>query len=498
MNRLIQLKADKAPILIGVDQEEINNNLTYISTTLWSKVAKMEYNINSIIDSINGLKSDLIEKISTNSLVVTGISVFNGDSSVKGTLNIDENLIVDGTSTLTGNISTSGNLIVSGNITSSGGLTAPQGISTDYIKLNTNPVYTSSDIGTIYYDTQDKTLSVIVANATLQIGQETYIVCLNKTGSTISNGSVVYINGAQGNRPTIALAYNTSYNIACCTIGVATHDITNNQEGMITVFGLVRDLNTSSLHDGYDLYLGSTPGSYTETKPSAGIARIRIGRVIKTHASDGWIGINISNDKYMFGNVDGGNYSMFEDDGTLVAKGDARTYRDEIADITKLKVVGVGIADNTTENAMTLQTTANLADYLYCNVQLNHERDLTANIYPHIHWFQTTSGNPNFLLHYRWQINGLQKVSGWTYLKCNTPAFTYVSGTLCQKSYSSGITPPPGSNLSDIVQFRIYRDNSNSSSQFTGSDPVGVNVDITSFDTHFVSDTNGSRTEYSK
>jgi len=85
---------------------------------------------------------------------------------------------------------------------------------------------------------------------TLQIGQEFFIRVVNKTGVLIPNGSVVFINGAQGNRPTIALASSTSLSAASQTIGVVTHDISDNNNGYVTTNGLVRGLNTNSYVEG--------------------------------------------------------------------------------------------------------------------------------------------------------------------------------------------------------------------------------------------------------
>jgi len=80
-----------------------------------------------------------------------------------------------------------------------------------------------------------------------------------------------------------------------------------------------------------------------------------------------------------------------------------------------------------------LATNAQIAsDYLYLNVQLNHDKDLSSSIYPHIHFLQTVAGVPNFLLQYRWQIQGGVSITSWTSVVCNLPAFTYVSGNLNQ------------------------------------------------------------------
>jgi hypothetical protein len=164
----------------------------------------------------------------------------------------------------------------------------------------------------------------------LQLGQELLAPrCVNKTGAKISNGKVVYISGAQGNRPNIALADADIYETAYKTIGIATEDINNNEEGFVTTFGIVRGIDTSSWADGTCLYLSDTAGGLTDTKPTDGKMRITVGMVIKSHVTDGHICVRVNNDKYMFGDITNSNYSYFEDDGTYVAKGLAITYRDE-------------------------------------------------------------------------------------------------------------------------------------------------------------------------
>ncbi len=123
--------------------------------------------------------------------------------------------------------------------------------------------------GLIFYDSTNHALVVYndQSAVTQQIGQEIFNRVVNKTGSTITNGSVVYINGAQDNRPTIALAKadNITTSIA---IGVATHDILNNQEGLVTIKGVVHSLNTSSFTAGDMLYVSpTTAGAITNIRP---------------------------------------------------------------------------------------------------------------------------------------------------------------------------------------------------------------------------------------
>lgn len=133
------------------------------------------------------------------------------------------------------------------------------------------------------------------------------------------------------------------------------------------------------------------------------------------------------------------------------------------------------------------------------NLQLNHDRDETSIVGPHIHWFQASSAVPNFLLQYRWQINGGAKVTSWTNLRCNIAVTTYTSGTIHQICETpTDITPPAGSVISDIIQFRIIRDTANSSGVFGGADTYSGVVGVLSFDLHVQINSLGSTSEFTK
>jgi len=192
------------------------------------------------------------------------------------------------------------------------------------------------------------------------------------------------------------------------------------------------------------------------------------------------------------------DYLQIDASGHLTLVGSATVFDDEKGDILSLKTLGTGVATNTTESTVEFATTSNLSDYIYTNVQMSHKWKIGSVIYPHIHFFQTVAGVPNFLIQYRWQINGGTVQTSWTNYKSNVPAFTYTSGTIHQICHDSGITPPAGSGLSDIIQFRIIRDNANTSGVFAGADPVGVTVGVISFDVHTERDALGSDGEYTK
>jgi hypothetical protein len=192
------------------------------------------------------------------------------------------------------------------------------------------------------------------------------------------------------------------------------------------------------------------------------------------------------------------NYTNFDSTGHQTMVGNARPWRDQVNDALGIKQNGNDVTTNSTESTVEFSTTADLNDYLHVNIQLNHDKDLTSSIYPHIHFFQDQNAVPNFLLQYRWQVDLASKTTAWTNLKCNTLAVSYTAGTINQIAYANPISVPVGSTLSDIVQFRVIRDNANTSTVFSGADPYSGAVGITSFDIHFQINSLGSDEQYSK
>lgn len=147
--------------------------------------------------------------------------------------------------------------------------------------------------GKVYYDTDAKSLTYYddISGTAVNIGQEEFIRARNNSGSTITNGSVVYVTGALGQNPTIALAKADSLS-TCTVIGIATHDIANNTVGKVTTFGLVNDLNTSAFTDGQQLYLSaSTAGALTATVPSSPNYTVYVCNVLHSHVTQGKLAV---------------------------------------------------------------------------------------------------------------------------------------------------------------------------------------------------------------
>ncbi len=132
----------------------------------------------------------------------------------------------------------------------------------------------------------------------LQVGQEMLIRVRNDEGSDIVNGNLVRVQNGVGSFPTIELSNATE--VGSGVIGIATEDIANNQFGYITTKGLVRGdtdqpIDTSSYAPGTSLFLANTDGQFTNVYPTSTERKVFIGTVVRQHATEGIILINIIN-----------------------------------------------------------------------------------------------------------------------------------------------------------------------------------------------------------
>ena len=118
----------------------------------------------------------------------------------------------------------------------------------------------------------------------------------NNSGATITKGTVVYINGGQGNLPTITKAQANTEAASNQTIGLVRADITNNNNGFVTVAGTLIDLDTNGFSTGQTLYLSpSVAGGYTSTKPTSPDHIVYVGIVVRAHPTQGVIEVQIQN-----------------------------------------------------------------------------------------------------------------------------------------------------------------------------------------------------------
>lgn len=165
-------------------------------------------------------------------------------------------------------------------------------IVTDYLDFNGIAPH-ASRIRRMAWNETDQTVEVgMEYDVVQQIGLETYARVANFTGSTIPNGTVVGFTGAVPDSalsvaPYLANGATPSLYI----VGVMTHDLPDTgNKGYCTVFGFVRDVNTSAFTLGDVLYASPTiAGAFTNIKPTAPNNVIPVAAVLQVGTIDGVI-----------------------------------------------------------------------------------------------------------------------------------------------------------------------------------------------------------------
>ena len=165
-------------------------------------------------------------------------------------------------------------------------------INTDYLDFNGfSPE--SSQIRRMAWNEADQTLNLGMEYGVVQqIGLETYARVQNNTGVTIPNGTVVGFTGAVPDSALSISPYLADGSTPSLYIlGVMTHDLPDTgQKGYCTVWGFVRDINTSAFSLGDVLYASPTvAGGFTNVKPTAPDNVIPLAAVLKVGTTDGII-----------------------------------------------------------------------------------------------------------------------------------------------------------------------------------------------------------------
>jgi hypothetical protein len=234
--------------------------------------------------------TNLLDGKDSTIFATTGSNIFRDNQTITGSI------FVTGSNTLIGNQTITGSILMSGSSFISG---------VDYIDFDT----TASNVGAVgrlKWNDTDGTLDLGLkgGNVTLQLGQEEVVRVVNKTGVNLTEAGyqVVRLDGAQGGRIKVALAKGDGDANSLDTLGLVTENITNNEEGFVTTYGLVRGINTTgnlqteSWSDGDALYLSPTTfGSLTNILPTAPSHSVRMGYVVQANPGNGSIFVKVDN-----------------------------------------------------------------------------------------------------------------------------------------------------------------------------------------------------------
>jgi hypothetical protein len=170
------------------------------------------------------------------------------------------------------------------------------GANVEYLSFNLNPTAAIGS-GKIIYDGASGSLSYNLNNSNVpsRIGQTLHAYVHNAEAVQINKGEAVYLYQATGNKASVKLAYNTSDAFSAKTFGLAAEDIPAGRNGMVICQGVIEGLNLGAYNDGDTLYLGSTAGTYTSTKPYAPNHLVYIGIVERANNGNGQIYVKVQN-----------------------------------------------------------------------------------------------------------------------------------------------------------------------------------------------------------
>lgn len=161
----------------------------------------------------------------------------------------------------------------------------------DAIDFDTTPT-SAPAAGRMLWDSTEGSPQAGLAggNVTALLGTDLHVLCFNDTGSPMTKGQVVRVNGSSGTRLKIALAQGDGDPNSAETIGLVSEPIANNASGYVITRGLIRSINTNSFNEGDVLYLSPTvAGQITNVKPSAPNHMVRVGYCIKKAGGAGII-----------------------------------------------------------------------------------------------------------------------------------------------------------------------------------------------------------------
>lgn len=368
--------------------------------------------------------------------------------------------------------------------------------------------------GLVYWDDTNKTLAVKLSgpDVALQLGQELHVRCINKTGSDIANGKLVYIAGAHGNRPKIVLA-KADADATAWVIGMTTEAIKDNGTGYVTFFGEVRDLDTSAYTAGDVLYLSaSSAGAFTGSAPAFPNYDVEIGHVLVVDGSAGIILLNpklnptnhvmlnhLGAKDAKIGAIGDGDYTEFEADGTMVAVGEAKTWDDSQAAVIYMRTDGTALTlDRIIPSTGTLyQYRFDLNDEIHSQIQISHRYMVDSTVHLHIHLLnQAAIGatNYNVGIEVEWAWAGINKVMSTPATESTVDCSFQNASAYTHKVFDlKAIAPASGTGtISSILFLRIKRV-AGTTQSYTANDIFVLGVDC-----HVEQDTLGSRDEYIK
>jgi len=242
--------------------------------------------------------------VSSSQILKSGSTIFGDDTADthQFTGSIYNTTLVSGTTaqftTITGSSIQTNGISLTGALLMSGTSGQAYISEVDYIDFDTTATAPAYKAGRLYHNTDFYDLSFYtpVTDVKVNLGQQLVLRVRNGTASTIAKGKLVHITGGIGDNPLINTASWENDNNSANTLGMVVKDIASGDDGYVMLNGLITNVNTNPaiFTAGQIIYLSSS-GDYTPNVPVQPNHNVRIGEVVRAHASVGSIFINIDN-----------------------------------------------------------------------------------------------------------------------------------------------------------------------------------------------------------
>jgi hypothetical protein len=309
---------------------------------------------------------------------------------------------------------------------SGGGFALSQDLYRDYTPMVNAPAYRAYRV---YTSNNSLNLMTEFDDVTIQLGEENQVGAYNGETTTILNGRAVYASGPQGQRLKIMNAAN-GLDESMRIIGLATHNIDSHENGRITTFGLVRDINTNSFSAGADVYTSGTPGVLTATKPTGDVDGARVGIVMNSHPTSGAIFVTpepiarLASATVNLPTSPRLGESYFDTtrlcwvvwNGSAWQLATRPGYADLVGDVNSAANVGGLTTEAYRDTPFLRPWFSRSADKsLSLSWQMPHDWQVTSPVEPHLHCVgvSPTTGNVRLTGKYTWARNGTLALNSW-------------------------------------------------------------------------------------
>lgn len=189
-----------------------------------------------------------------------------------------------------------------------------------------------------------------------------------------------------------------------------------------------------------------------------------------------------------FGDVAGGNYAEFENDGTLAFYGNATTWRDFNFGVNAL-ARGASAPDLVSLSGTSIQVLGfdgiNTTEQVSVVLEMDHMWKEGSVIYPHLHWYPTTSGVGNV----KWQLEYVTVQDGLVVGASATLSVVVAAGGVAWRQAFTDFPPInlAGYTIESQFHARLFRNPGD------GDDTYAADAAVATFGLHVEQDMTGSR-----